>query len=124
MSHSRARSLVEYAFADHPRYDVEAHDLAYDFIENEIGHFYFADSWKKHRDYYLDQLKVWLNARARAEKLDSVVDEMDELANLGLKWSDFDFDHFLTDDEIRKLNEPEKEKPRRRAKLLQQPHST
>ena len=124
MPHSRAKSLVEFAFDDHPRYDIEAHDLAYDFIENEIGHFYFADSWKKHRSFYLNKLQVWLNARVREDKLDSVIDEMDNLAAMGLKWSDFDQDDFLTDDDIRKLNAPEKEKKPRRAKLLQQPNAT
>jgi hypothetical protein len=124
MSHSRAKSLVERAFTDSSRYDVEAHDLAYDFIENEIGHFYFADSWLKHRDHYYEKLQTWLNARARKDKLEHVIDELDEMADMGLKWSDFDQDHFLTDDEIRKLNSTEKPKPSRRAELLQLPQST
>jgi hypothetical protein len=118
MPNSRAKALVEFAFVDEPRYDIEAHDLAYDFIENEIGHFYFADSWIKHREHYLGLLGTWLNARAREDKLERVVDELDELAKMGLRWSDFDQDDFLTDEDIRKLNEPEKEKPRR-GKVLQ-----
>jgi hypothetical protein len=120
MGISKAKILVEQAFEDLPRYDIEAHDLAYDFAENEVGHFYFADSWPKHREYYMELLKIWLNARTRDDKLDSVVEELDRLAEIGLKWSDFNQDHFLTDDEIKKLNEPEKPK-KPRAKVLQQP---
>lgn len=122
MSNPKAKTLVEFAFADHPRYDIEAHDLAYDFVENEIGHFYFADSWLKHREFYMEKLQAWLDARTRGAKKDDVVSELDTMADMGLKWSDFDQDDFLSADDIRKLNAPAKKKPR--GKLLQQPKPT
>lgn len=79
---SLARRLIDESV------DLEAEDLAADFIETQIGRFYFNTSWQEKKDLYMARLTDWLHAQGRGDKMDQVVELIDHLASGNFAWND------------------------------------
>jgi hypothetical protein len=79
---SRARQLIDEAV------DLDAEDLVADFIESQIGRFYFNTSWQEKRDFYMTRLVDWLAKQERSDKLPQVVELIDHLATGNFAWND------------------------------------
>ena len=77
-----ARQLIDEAV------DLEAEDLAAEFIETELGRFYFDTSWKTKRESYDLKLRQWLEANGQRQKYDEVAALIDQWSEQGHSWND------------------------------------
>lgn len=103
----KAKLIVEKLYA------LEDEDTAFNYVEDEIGHFYFCDNWKKHRDLYSERLRVWLAENGDLARYDAIVQLLDDLADKKIQWTDFDQDTFDVSKDIARIVKKEaKEKAR------------
>lgn len=79
-----ARTLIDETVAA----DLAVEDLCADFIESEVGRFYFDQSWHAHRPHYEGGLRAWLAQRGEPEQFEAVAGMIDQLADGKLTWSD------------------------------------
>lgn len=99
-----ARQLIDEAV------DLEAEDLASDFIETEIGRFYFDTSWKTKRKSYDLKLRQWLEVNGHREKYTEVAALIDQWADEGHSWND----RWETDYSAGEKPKSAKQKPKRK----------
>lgn len=105
---SRARQLIDEAV------DLDAEDLAYDFVETQVGRFFYDSSWKLKKDHYLGKLRGWLEDQGYGEKLKAVSAVIDKLSAEGHTWND------RWSDDYSGMDKPRSTK--RRPKPRSQPH--
>jgi hypothetical protein len=104
---SLARQLIDEAI------DLDAEDLAADFIETVVGRFHFDETWKKRRDIYSKKLQDWLAKRGNTDKFEEVVKLIDHLATGNFAWNDRWSDDYGGERDKPPSTKPTKPKPKK-----------